>query len=82
MTEIDVIRRVFAPHSDGCYIEIGPWPDSPSDTLELRVSGKENEDYFGKFHLAMNAAFAAALGRALLASVKDLQPDAAHDTPK
>lgn len=70
--EIDVIRRVFAPHSDGNYLEVRPWPDSPKDTLELRVT-KECEEYFGPLSLSLNVEFAEALARALLASVTDLR---------
>lgn len=70
--EVDVIRRVFAPHSDGHFIEIGPWPDSPQDTLELRTVGTSVE-WFGKVNLRLNVDFAEALGKALLASVQDLR---------
>lgn len=72
--EIDVIRRVYAPFADGQFIELRPWPDSPKDTLELITDGA-NAEYFGQIHLSMNLDFAEALGRALLASVKDLRDE-------
>jgi hypothetical protein len=70
--EIDVIRRVYGPFSDGNFLEIRPWPDSPQDTLELHVT-KECQQFFGPLSLTMNVEFAEALGRALLASVEDLR---------
>ena len=71
--EVDVIRRVFEPHSGGAFLEIGPWPDSPLDCLELRTTTKEAQDYWGSMNISLSLEFAEALGRALLASVKDLR---------
>lgn len=75
--EIDVIRRVFEVHSGEAFLEIGPWPDSPNDCLELRTTTKESQEYWGALNVSLSLEFAEALGKALLASVRDMRPLAA-----
>lgn len=72
--EIDVIRRVFGPETDSNFIEVGPWADSPSDTLELRTTG-ECADWFGGINLTMSPEFARALGKALIDSANEINPE-------
>lgn len=71
--EVDVIRRVFVPHSEGAFIELGPWPDAPGTTIELRTTEKGGIDYFGKVNLVLPVEYAKALGEALVKAADDLR---------
>lgn len=67
----DVIRRVF--DEEGNFIEVGPWPDAPENTLELRTINDDNSDgFFGKVNVTLNPHHAHALGKALVAAAEEI----------
>ena len=61
--ETDVIRQVY--DEAGNFLTIRPWADSP-DSVCFQTVGKDNQEYFGKFEVAMTPKMARELGTALI----------------
>ena len=68
---LETIRRIF---SDEGFFEIGPWPDSPDDTLVLRtVPGEHSEKWFGEISLILSPEAARVTARALIAAADEIE---------
>ena len=61
--ETDIIRQVY--DEAGSFLTIGPWADSP-DSVCFQTVGKNNQEYFGKFEVALTPKMARELGVALI----------------
>lgn len=61
--ETDVIRQVY--NETGNFLTIRPWAESP-DSVCLQTVGKNNQENFGKFEVAMSPKMARELGVALI----------------
>ena len=61
--ETDIIRQVY--DEEGHFLTIRPWADSPNSVC-LQTAGKDNQEYFGKFEVAMSPRMARELGVALI----------------
>jgi hypothetical protein len=60
---LETIRRVY-DDDNGAFIEIGPDRDG-LDLVEVRTTGKESEEYWGKVRLTLPKAFALKLAEAI-----------------
>ena len=61
--ETDVIRQVY--NETGNFLTVRPWAESPSSVC-LQTVGKNNQEYFGLFEVAMSPEMARELGIALI----------------
>ena len=61
--ETEVIRQVY--DEAGNFLTIRPWADGP-DSVCLHTVGKNNQEYFALFKVAMTPKMARELGTALI----------------
>jgi hypothetical protein len=70
---VDVIRQVF-DDNERAFLEVGPHPDAPDVSLELRTGDSQtSQEWFGRQSFSMSADFAIVLGRALIAAGEEMK---------